>query len=93
MVTVPGFQVVTVLIHMLAGGHSGRGPGNGSATDNWGQTRGRGWVGYVNVEVLGQKHYWTQDPGCIQRGFSYSLSLRFGQDKTSTSIFMAFPSF
>jgi prepilin-type N-terminal cleavage/methylation domain-containing protein len=46
--------------------HAGRGPGGCWGTDFWGQARGRGWVGMLNVEMLGQTHYWETNGGMIQ---------------------------
>ncbi|HUT59606.1 MAG TPA: prepilin-type N-terminal cleavage/methylation domain-containing protein [Phycisphaerae bacterium] len=55
------------LIHTFAASHDGRGPAHCAGTDHWGQSRGRSWCGYINVEVLGQKEYWqTTQSGYIQ---------------------------
>jgi prepilin-type N-terminal cleavage/methylation domain-containing protein len=55
---------------VFAASHMGRGPGSCSGFRNGDpaeEARGRGFVGYLNVEVLGQKHYWDGTGGYIQR--------------------------
>jgi prepilin-type N-terminal cleavage/methylation domain-containing protein len=59
------YKTIGRLIHTFAATHGDRGPGYCSGTDNWGYPRGRNWLGYLNVEVLGQKKYWTQDSGYL----------------------------
>ena len=73
------------LIHTFASSHDGRGPSRCAGIDHWGHSRGRSWVGYINVEVLGQKNYWqTTQSGYIQgmgfkpkKGWLYCPSVKF----------------
>jgi prepilin-type N-terminal cleavage/methylation domain-containing protein len=54
------------LTHTFAASHSGRAPGHAMGYRNGDpaeEARGRGWTTYLNVEVLGIKTYWLDNPG------------------------------
>jgi prepilin-type N-terminal cleavage/methylation domain-containing protein len=71
-VCMSNYKNIGRLIHMFASGHGGRGPGNCSGSDNWGQSRGRSWVGYINVEVLGQRRYWQSNQSGFIQGMGHT---------------------
>jgi prepilin-type N-terminal cleavage/methylation domain-containing protein/prepilin-type processing-associated H-X9-DG protein len=77
-------KTIGTLIFQFVNTHGGRGPSDCWGWDNSHMARGRNWVGYINVEVLGQKHYWETNAGFIQgmgstqtKGFLYCPSVRF----------------
>ena len=61
----------------FASTHGGRAPGHVAGYtfgDPTQQLRGRGWVGSLNVEVLGQQRYWSGSQGTFIQSMGYDPS-------------------
>jgi prepilin-type N-terminal cleavage/methylation domain-containing protein len=61
------YKQIARTTHTFVATHGGRGPGRCGGTDTMGESRGRTWIEYLNIEVLGQKFYWQNNAGLIQR--------------------------